>query len=75
MASVQTKIEIYWHYQDAYTAVAKVHGGWIVKNLEDDYQLNNQGQGVCTNGFRHALVFVPDPNHEWEMETLIGVHK
>jgi hypothetical protein len=63
-----------WHQLDGYNAVAKVHGGWIVKTLEDHYQIDQHSQQRPTGGFTPTMVFVPDPNHEWEMESLIGIH-
>lgn len=47
----------------------KVPGGWIVKAYENvctflgyDYDIRNGYE------WRVAMCFVPDPNHEWEID-------
>lgn len=55
---------------DAYHQRAKVHGGWLVKAVEDVYHdQGNYGNGM-QNGWdwRVAMTFVPDANHEWEID-------
>lgn len=49
---------------------AKVFGGWIVKTHESVYHdMSNEGGGMQEGwDWRVAMVFVPDPNHEWEIE-------
>lgn len=39
------------------TARAKVYGGWIVNSCVDK-------EALCCE----SMVFIPDPNHEWEIE-------
>jgi hypothetical protein len=40
----------------AFTDRAKVFGGWLVLNK------------ICAGSRAHeSMVFVPDPNHEWEI--------
>ena len=41
----------------------KVFGGWIVRN--GDICLDHEGLIVSSTT---AMVFAPDPNHEWELE-------
>lgn len=38
-------------------ARAKVYGGWIFKNIA----------GSVNTTLATSMVFVPDPNHEWEV--------
>lgn len=47
---------------------AKVPGGWIVKAFEN---VLHDSQGTFEFGWdwRVAMCFVPDPNHEWEIES------
>jgi len=47
---------------------AKVINGWIVKTFQDVYHYREHlGDVTCGHDFRVAMVFVPDPNHEWEI--------
>ena len=39
---------------------AKVHGGWLVRMIEDVRSTYS-----FQSAWRPALTFVPDPNHEW----------
>ena len=42
---------------------AKVIGGWIIHSLNyDDIACKEYNLGQC-----ESMVFVPDPNHEWEI--------
>lgn len=41
------------------TLIAKVHGGWVLKNMCWDEEHNMQSE---------CMVFIPDANHEWEFE-------
>lgn len=41
---------------------AKVHGGWILRSFNyttDNKDVYSQSQ---------SMVFIPDPNHEWEID-------
>ncbi len=53
------KIAFEWEILDEDTIRAKVIGGWIVYTSERD-DMNAVGGA--------AMVFVPDVNHEWEVE-------
>lgn len=44
-----------------YTVRAKVFGGWLVRTSE----WSNADTGIVQS---EALTFVPDPEHEWEVE-------
>lgn len=46
---------------------AKVFGGWLVSHTEWAYHA--MPDGGMNHGWdtRVALTFVPDPNHEWEV--------
>jgi hypothetical protein len=46
-----------------YTYRAKVFGGWVVRHLEWDTEKKGMPQPLTV-----AMVFIPDPNHEWEIE-------
>lgn len=52
---------------NGYEYRARVHGGWLVKILEDVIQDRHEyGQGLVSGwDWRIAVCFVPDPNHEW----------
>lgn len=41
----------------------KVFGGWIVRNNTISYRLIGQQTTLS-----ESMVFVPDPNHDWEVE-------
>lgn len=47
------KIKFEWKRIGDMTYRAKVIGGWIVEHIDCD---------------RPTLVFIPDSNHEWEIE-------
>jgi hypothetical protein len=51
---------------EGYEFRAKVHGGWIVKTFE---RVSHMFDGGMKFGWdwRHAMVFVPDSKHEWEV--------
>jgi len=47
---------------------AKVPGGWLIRETQEVCQdLTAHGRGMMESGWqwRTALVFIPDPNHEW----------
>lgn len=48
----------------------KVHGGWLVKTYSDVMHRNDDYGDRMQSGWdwRVAMTFVPDPNHEWELE-------
>jgi hypothetical protein len=59
-----TAIEFKWEGLDGGpTDRAKVIGGWIVRSLERDYNVHDGAMNLST-----AMVFVPDPGHEWEVK-------
>lgn len=43
------------------TLRGKVIGGWLIKSVYVDESSS------CKPIREHALTFVPDPNHEWEI--------
>ena len=45
-------IEFNWEKIGVFTKRAKIYGGWIVLNYEKE---------TC-------MVFIPDPNHYWQIE-------
>ena len=53
------------------TYIAKVFGGWLVK--EEDNR--NSQYGRQTGNYPEtppiAIVFIPDPNYQWEKEALM----
>ena len=53
---------------DNYHQRAKVHGGWIVKAHEEVIHDNAQQGMVGGWDWRIAMTFVPDENHEWEIQ-------
>ena len=60
--------DIAWEDIDNYHTRAKVFGGWIVKASESvthDTRDNGMQSGW---DWRIAMVFVPDPKHEWKLE-------
>lgn len=44
-----------------HTIRAKVPGGWLVRN----WDMTTKFEQVCTT---ESMVFISDPNHEWEIE-------
>ena len=50
-----------WEKIDSNTERMKTWGGWIV--LHYDWT-NDGGEPVC-----ESMVFIPDINHEWELES------
>jgi len=57
-----------WETIDSYHFRAKVIGGWLVKATEDVCYLDEYGAMDNGRDWRIAMAFVPDPNHEWEIE-------
>ena len=57
------KIPFEWEELDNYTERLKVIGGWIIKSENSLYE---NGKWALSE----SMVFVPDPNHEWEIDTL-----
>lgn len=53
------KIPFKWEKLGADTLRAKVFGGWVLLNA--DY--SSETADVCSS----VIVFIPDPNHEWEI--------
>ena len=50
---------------------AKVFGGWLVKSVQDVFISLHEDQRPQTGyEWREAMVFVPDPKHEWENEEI-----
>ena len=66
-------VVLQWNHTNM-DSVAKVHGGWIVKSLDDVWSVDSNNRPVCTGGYTSSMVFIPDPNHEWEIESLIGTN-
>ena len=60
-----------WQALDAYTARAKVHGGWLVKSTID-VMTKMHPDSSATNGYewRESICFVPDPNNLWYDDSL-----
>ena len=58
-----------WEPIDNRTERAKVFGGWLVMITEPVVHQTNNG---VQDGWdwRLAICFVPDPEHQWELETL-----
>lgn len=50
---------------------AKVFGGWLVNSLLDGCTPTRYSNGYIENErsheWRSSLTFVPDPNHEWDL--------
>jgi hypothetical protein len=67
----ESPVKIEWMFTNDLTEVARVHGGWLVKVLEPI----SPSDANRNTDYHIAMVFVPDPNHEWEMEELIGIHE
>ena len=57
-----------WETIDGYHFRAKVIGGWLVKAAEDVSHIDEYGSVISGRDWRIAMAFVPDPNHEWEIE-------
>ncbi len=53
------KIPFKWEKISAEAIRSKVFGGWVIYTDERDDETGNP-VGAC-------MVFVPDPNHEWEI--------
>jgi hypothetical protein len=51
---------------------AKTFGGWLIAAISDVNTVISESSGFYNNEqgheFRTAITFVPDPNHEWELE-------
>ena len=59
-----------WERIDDYTERSKVFEGWLVKAHADVYHNFNDDRGMaCGWDFRVTMCFVPDENHEWELQT------
>lgn len=53
---------------DDYHQRAKVHGGWLVKAIENvAHMQDNYRPDITGFDFRIAMAFVPDPDHNWEV--------
>ncbi len=64
--------QITWETAGGMTDIAKVHGGWLIKVVEPVTHIDDRGSITSGQDYRLVMTFVPDPNHEWEMEILIG---
>lgn len=51
------KFEFKWEKLDNFTARAKVIGGWVVSTTS-----------CFKENISEAMVFVPDPKHEWVID-------
>ena len=52
---------------DDYHLRAKVHGGWLVKAIENVGHMEDGRRPTITGfDYRIAMTFVPDPTHEWK---------
>jgi len=47
---------------------AKVFGGWIVRNFDLTKHQYNNLRPEYLGSTSESSVFVPDPNHKWEIE-------
>ena len=50
---------------DDYHQRAKVHGGWLVKAIENVAHMNGYRPDITGFDYRVTMAFVPDPAHEW----------
>ena len=52
------------------TMRTKIFGGWLVKSYENvGYTtLNSTDTKLKDSDWRISLTFVPDPNHEWNLD-------
>ena len=57
-----------WERIDSYHERAKVPGGWIFKAYADVCHLNPDYIHTTGYDFRVSVCFVPDPNHEWQLD-------
>ena len=48
-----------WEKVTSNTRRARVFGGWVLKNFTWDADWESQSE---------SMVFIPDENHEWEIE-------
>jgi hypothetical protein len=51
------------------TIRSKVMGGWLVRSIADK-ALCVSKTGDISIANSQSMVFVPDPNHEWEIEVI-----
>lgn len=57
-----------WEDIDNTHCRTKIFGGWIVKSLTDVHvSFHNDMTPQTGYEWREAMVFVPDPKHEWEI--------
>ena len=62
----ESEMKFEWETLDGTTQRARVFGGWLVKTCEDIYHhSDSEGRLGCGFDWRVAMVFVPDKNHEW----------
>lgn len=55
-----------WETIDGSTERMKTPLGWIVKYSSDVY-IETDGGMQCGWEWKECMVFVPDPDHEWEV--------
>ena len=53
---------------DDYHKRAKVHGGWLVKAIENVAHMSEYRPDITGFDYRVSMAFVPDPTHEWKPE-------
>ena len=59
--------ELKWEEIDAYHQRATVFGGWILKASEEVIHNTDHSGMVGGWDYRIAMVFIPDPSHEWRI--------
>jgi hypothetical protein len=59
------------HDNGFYLRRARIFGGWLVNAIADVNTLRHDGYSLSTSQgyeWRNSITFVPDPNHEWDLD-------
>lgn len=66
--ALRSKYNLEFEQIDDFHQRAKVIGGWVLKAYENVCETTPHNTFESGYNWRVAMCFIPDPNHEWQIE-------
>ncbi len=60
---------LYWEKMDEHHYRASIYGGWLVKGCFGTIIVKNFLEETTFNDHTYTLCFVPDLDHNWDLDT------